>query len=59
MVRLLAREKQLVVGLYRREMKVIRYLGMLDRVFGAPATTRSWNTIAAIAGMLGARRDSQ
>jgi len=26
-------------------MRVISYLGTLDQVFGAPATTRSWNTV--------------
>jgi hypothetical protein len=29
-------------------MKTIGYLGMLDRLFGVPVTTRNWNTIAAI-----------
>ena len=41
-----------VLGLYRREMKAIRYLGQLDKVFGVPATTRNWNTIAAICRIL-------
>ena len=35
--------------MYRRHMKVIGYLGALDRVFGVPATTRNWNTLTAIA----------
>lgn len=52
LVRVLAREKRFVVGLYRRHMKAIRYLGTLDRVFGVPVTTRSWNTITAIAKVL-------
>jgi uncharacterized protein (DUF1697 family) len=52
LVRILARENRFVVGLYRRHMKVISYLGTLDRVFGVPATTRNWNTIAAIAKVL-------
>jgi uncharacterized protein (DUF1697 family) len=34
-------------------MKAIGYLGTLDRPFGAPATTRNWNTITAIARVLG------
>jgi uncharacterized protein (DUF1697 family) len=38
---------------YRRHMKVISYLGTLDRLFGVPATTRNWNTITAIARVLG------
>jgi hypothetical protein len=33
-------------------MKVIGYLGMFDRLFGVPATTRNWNTITAIANVL-------
>jgi hypothetical protein len=31
---------------------VIGYLGQIDRLFGVPATTRSWNTISAIAKVL-------
>ena len=41
-----------VFGVYRRHMKVIGYLGRLDRLFGVPITTRSWNTITAIAKVL-------
>jgi uncharacterized protein (DUF1697 family) len=52
LVRILAREKRFVVGLYRRHMKVISYLSSLDRVFGVPVTTRNWNTITAIAKVL-------
>jgi uncharacterized protein (DUF1697 family) len=52
LVRILARENRFVVGLYRRHMRVISYLGTLDRIFGVPATTRNWNTITAIARVL-------
>ncbi|HZM94367.1 MAG TPA: DUF1697 domain-containing protein [Vicinamibacterales bacterium] len=52
LVRILARQNRFVVGLYRREMKVIGYLGTLDRIYGAPATTRNWNTLNAIAKVL-------
>ena len=52
LVRILARESRFVVGMHRRHMRVISYLGMLDRIFGVPVTTRSWNTIAAIARIL-------
>lgn len=41
-----------VLGEYRRHMKVIGYLGSLDRIFGVPATTRNWNTVTAIANLL-------
>jgi uncharacterized protein (DUF1697 family) len=51
-VKVLARDGRFVVGLYRRHMKVIGYLGALDRVFGVPVTTRSWKTVAAIAEVL-------
>lgn len=52
LVRVIARKKQFIFGMYRRHMKTIGYLGRLDKVFGAPATTRNWNTILAIARIL-------
>jgi uncharacterized protein (DUF1697 family) len=55
LVRVLARENRMVVGLYRRHMQTISCLGTLDRVFGVPATTRNWNTVTAIAKLLQAR----
>jgi len=48
LVKVLARENRFVLGVYRRHMKTIGYLGALDRVFGVPATTRNWRTITAI-----------
>jgi uncharacterized protein (DUF1697 family) len=48
----LARHGRFVIGEYRRQMKAIGCLGTLDRVFGASATTRNWNTITAIAKAL-------
>jgi len=52
-LRILARERRFVFGVYRRQMKAIGYLGAIDRLFGVRATTRNWNTIAAIAKVLG------
>lgn len=52
LLKVLARDRRFVVGLYRRHMKVIGYLGALDRLFGAPLTTRNWNTITAIGKVL-------
>ena len=52
LLRVLARDGRFVIGEYRRQMKAIGYLGALDRVFGSAATTRSWNTITAIAKAL-------
>jgi uncharacterized protein (DUF1697 family) len=52
LLQIVAREKRFVFGVYRRHMKTIGYLGALDRIFGVPATTRNWNTIAAIGKVL-------
>jgi uncharacterized protein (DUF1697 family) len=52
LLKILGRDDRFVFGVYRRQMKAISYLGTLDRLFGAPATTRNWNTIAAIARVL-------
>jgi len=53
LVRIVARERRFVFGEYRRQMRAIGCLGEIDRLFGVPATTRNWNTIAAIARVLG------
>ena len=52
LLKIVAREKRFVFGIYRRHMKVIGYLGSLDRIFGVRATTRNWNTLRAIAKVL-------
>jgi hypothetical protein len=52
LLKVLARDDRFVLGVYRRHMKVIGYLGRLDRLFGVPVTTRNWNTITAIAKVL-------
>ena len=52
LLKVLARDRRFVIGLYRRHMKVISHLGRLDRLFGVPVTTRSWSTITAIARVL-------
>ena len=52
LVKVLACEGRFVFGMYRRHMKTIGYLGSLDKVFGAPVTTRNWNTITAIVKVL-------
>ncbi len=53
LLKILARRGRFVFGQYRRHMKVISYLGMVDRLFGVPITTRNWNTITAVAKVLG------
>jgi uncharacterized protein (DUF1697 family) len=52
LVRVLARQGRFVVGLHRRRMRAIGQLGALDHLFGVPATTRSWRTMARIADLL-------
>jgi uncharacterized protein (DUF1697 family) len=52
LLKILSRKDRFVFGLHRRHMKVIGYLGTLDRLFGVPATTRNWNTITTIAKVL-------
>jgi hypothetical protein len=55
LLNVLERDGRFIVGLYRRHMKVIGYLGTLDRLFGVPLTTRNWNTMAAIGKALDKR----
>jgi hypothetical protein len=52
----MACEGQFVFGMYRRHMKTIGYLGQIDKLYGAPATTRNWNTIVAIQKILKGER---
>ena len=57
LLKILARDNRFVFGVYRRHMKVISYLGTLDRLFGVPVTTRNWNTVTALARVLGNGRN--
>ena len=52
LVRIIGSKNRLVYGVYRRHMKTIGYLGQIDRLFGAPATTRSWKTILSVLRIL-------
>ena len=54
LLKVLACEGRFIIGVYRREMRAIGYLGALDRLFGGPVTTRSWSTMTAIANVLDA-----
>jgi uncharacterized protein (DUF1697 family) len=51
-VRVIALKSRFVLGVYRRHMKTIGYLGQIDKLFGGPATTRNWNTILAVVRIL-------
>jgi uncharacterized protein (DUF1697 family) len=52
LVRIIASRNRLVFGVYRRHMRTIGYLGQIDELFGARATTRSWNTMLAVLRIL-------
>ena len=45
-------QDRFVLGLYRREMKAISYLGKIEKRLGVPVTTRNWNTIEKVARIL-------
>lgn len=51
-VRILGSRNRLVYGVYRRHMRTIGHLDRIDELFGAPATTRSWNTMRSVLRIL-------
>ena len=51
-LRIFSVEGRFVLGVLRREMRAIGYLGQLEKIFGVPVTTRNWNTIVTIARTL-------
>jgi uncharacterized protein (DUF1697 family) len=52
LLKIIAIQNKFVVGLYRRQMKSISYLGKIEKLLGVPATNRSWNTIEKIVEVL-------
>ncbi len=58
-MRIIGSKNRLVYGVYRRHMKTIGYLGQIDRLFGAPATTRSWSTILSVLRILKSRETGE
>jgi uncharacterized protein (DUF1697 family) len=52
MLKIIAIQGRFVLGLYRREMKAIGYLGKIEKFLGVPVTTRNWNTVQKIAQIL-------
>jgi uncharacterized protein (DUF1697 family) len=58
LLKILATDSRYAIGIYRRHMKVIGYLGTFDRLFGVPVTTRNWNTMTAVAKVLEETRSS-
>jgi uncharacterized protein (DUF1697 family) len=52
LLKVIAIQGRFVLGLYRREMKAISYLGKIEKLLGVPVTTRNWNTIEKVAKVL-------
>jgi uncharacterized protein (DUF1697 family) len=53
LLKIIAIESRFILGLYRRQMKAISYLGKIEKGLGVPVTTRSWNTIEKVVKVLG------
>jgi uncharacterized protein (DUF1697 family) len=51
-IRIIGLSNRLLFGVYRRHMRTIGYLGQIDKIFGAPATTRSWSTMVSVLRIL-------
>jgi len=56
LVKIIEIQDRFILGLYRREMKAISYLGKIEKLLGVPVTTRSWNTIEKVVKILSERR---
>ena len=56
LLKIIAIQDRFVLGLYRRQMKAISYLGQIEKKLGVAATTRNWNTIEKVVKIL--RHDS-
>jgi uncharacterized protein (DUF1697 family) len=52
LLKIIAIENRFVLGVYRRQMKAISYLGKVEKLLGVPATTRNWNTLQKVAQLL-------
>ena len=52
LIKVIAIKDRFALGLYRRQMKAISYLGKIEKLLGVPATTRNWNTIQKVAQVL-------
>src|SRR6266478_730871 len=52
LLKIIAIQDRFVLGLYRRQMKAISYLGKVEKKLGVPVTTRNWNTIQKVVEVL-------
>jgi hypothetical protein len=54
LLKIIGVQDRFLFGAYRRHMKVVGYLGQIDKLCGVSATTRNWNTITTIIKTLNA-----
>ncbi|HME87712.1 MAG TPA: DUF1697 domain-containing protein [Chthoniobacterales bacterium] len=52
LLKIIAIQSQFVLGIYKREMKAIGYLGKIEKMLGVPGTIRNWNTIEKVVKIL-------
>jgi len=52
LVKILGCRNRFLFGVYKRHMRTIAHLNRLEKLVGVRATTRNWNTIAAIMKVL-------
>jgi uncharacterized protein (DUF1697 family) len=52
LIKVIAIKDRFALGVYRRQMKAISYLGKIEKLLGVPATNRNWNTIQKVAEVL-------
>ena len=52
LAKIVAIQGRFVLGMYRREMKAIGYLGKIEKLLGVPATNRNWNTLEKVVKVL-------
>jgi len=53
LLKIIAIQDRFVLGMYRRQMKAIGYLGKIEKLLGVPMTTRNWNTMEKVTKILG------
>src|SRR5881275_1460817 len=54
LLKVIAIQGRFVLGLYRRQMKAIGYLGKIEKLLGVPLTNRNWTTIQKVVQILNA-----
>lgn len=52
LLRIITIQNRFVLGIYRRQMKAIGYLGKIEKMLGVPGTIRNWNTIEKVLKIL-------